>query len=397
MKKLFAARRRTLILGAVLLPLLLLFVWVSARTGPLAPVAVTVQTVQQRALAPALFGIGTVEARYTHKIGPTYAGRLSRVDVQPGDAVRAGQVLGEMDAVDLDDRIAAQGAAIRRAEAAVAAAEAQLQDATARHGFAQNQRRRYEQLWQAHAVSEEAIAAKSQELQVAQGGMNAARANLLATQQDAARLRSERDGLQRQRTNLRLVAPADGIVARRDADAGTTVVAGQTVLELIDQSDIWINTRFDQRHSGALKAGLPAQIRLRSLGQNLAGDLTRVELVADSVTEERLAKVVFKRLPQNLPALGELAEVSVALPPLPAAPVVPGASLHRVNGEIGVWRLREQALQFVAVTPGAADLDGNVQILRGLAAGDQIVVYSEHALTAHSRTAVVQRITGQAS
>lgn len=45
-----------------------LFVWVVTRAGPLAPVPVVVATVEERALTPALFGIGTVEARYTYLV-----------------------------------------------------------------------------------------------------------------------------------------------------------------------------------------------------------------------------------------------------------------------------------------------------------------------------------------
>jgi hypothetical protein len=112
----FPVSRRTAALVAVLGTLLVLFVWVALRSGPLAPVPVTVAEVESRAIAPALFGIGTVEARYTYRIGPTVPGRVLRVDVEVGDRVAAGQVLGEMDPVDLDQRLAAQDAAIRRAE-----------------------------------------------------------------------------------------------------------------------------------------------------------------------------------------------------------------------------------------------------------------------------------------
>ena len=112
--------------------------YVALRSGPLAPVPVTVATVESSAITPALFGIGTVEARYTHKIGPTFAGRLKRVEVKPGDQVKAGQLLGEMDPVDLDDRIGAQEAALKRAEASVLAVEAQIQEASARKTLRRN-------------------------------------------------------------------------------------------------------------------------------------------------------------------------------------------------------------------------------------------------------------------
>ena len=138
-------QRRTLVLIAVVLPLLALFGYVALRSGPLAPVAVTVATVQSRALTPALFGVGTAQARYVHKIGPTLAGRVLRLDAQVGDQVRAGQVLGEMDPVDLDDRLRAQ-------QAAVLSAEAALRQADARLAIAELQARRYERQHTASAI-----------------------------------------------------------------------------------------------------------------------------------------------------------------------------------------------------------------------------------------------------
>lgn len=59
MKKL-PLQGRTLALLAVIIPLLVLFIYVGLRSGPLAPVAVTVASVESRAITPALFGIGTL-------------------------------------------------------------------------------------------------------------------------------------------------------------------------------------------------------------------------------------------------------------------------------------------------------------------------------------------------
>jgi multidrug efflux pump subunit AcrA (membrane-fusion protein) len=142
---------------AVVEPLLALLIYVALRSGPLAPIPVTVTTAESRSIAPTLFGIGTVETHYTYRIGPTIAGRIKRVEVQVDDRVRAGQLLGEMDPVDLDDRIASQDAALKRAESGVLAAEAQVREASARKSYAENQASRYEQLLQVQSVSEEAV------------------------------------------------------------------------------------------------------------------------------------------------------------------------------------------------------------------------------------------------
>lgn len=398
MKRLLSTSRKTLILAAVLVPILGLFAYTALRSGPLAPVPVTVTTVEQREITPALFGVGTVEARYTHKIGPTFAGRLKRVEVQPGDVVKAGQLLGEMDPVDLDDRIGAQEAALKRAEATVLAVAAQIQEVGVRMTFAEAQAKRYELLLANRAVSTEAVDAKRQEFQVAQAAWSAARANLDAARQELARLRAERDGLMRQRANLRLLSPIDGIVTRRDADPGTTVVAGQAVAEVVEPGKIWINARFDQQRALGLQAGLPAQIVLRSLGgEALTGRISRTEPHADAVTEEVVAKVEFLRLPQALPPIGELAEVTVALTARKPMPVIPNASVQRIDGRLGVWLVDDGDLRFVAVKTGAADLDGRVQVLEGLKGGERVVVYSQKPLDARSRIKVVDRIKAKAS
>jgi RND family efflux transporter MFP subunit len=248
---------------------------------------------------------------------------------------------------------------------------------------------------QAGSSSAEAVEAKNQELQVADAGFSATRANLEVVRQEFARVRADREVLLRQRANLRLVAPMDGLVTLRHADPGTTVVAGQPVVEVIEPASLWINVRFDQLRATGLRAGLPARVVLRSqAGRSFAGKVLRIEPVADAVTEETLAKVVLDVLPEPLPPIGELVEVTVALPPLPIGPVVPNASVQRVEGQLGVWQLEGTTLRFAPIQVGAIDLDGRVQVLAGLAPGARVVVYSQRSLGAHSRVKLVERLPG---
>ncbi len=374
-------QRRMLTLIAVIVPLVVLLAYVALRSGPLAPVAVAEVRVESRTIRPALYGIGTVEARYTFRIGPTVAGRVKRLDVHVGDRVAAGQVLGEMDPVDLDDRIRSQAAALKRSEAAI-------REASARQAYASTQARRYEQLFAVRSTSEELLTTKRQELQVA-------KAALAGVREELARAASDLAGLRAQRTNLQLIAPVAGIVTQRDADPGTTVVAGQSVVEMVDPKSVWINTRFDQVSAAGLGAGLPARIVLRSRnGEAIQGHVLRVEPKADAITEETLAKVSFDEVPAILPPLGELAEVTVDLQPLPAAPVIPNAAVHRQGDRIGVWQIADGEPSFVPVALGRSDLDGQVQVVAGLEPGDHVVAYSEKALGPRSRIRVVERVPG---
>lgn len=389
---------RALAIIAAVVVLLALFVYGILYAGPLAPVAVTVVKVERQSIRPALFGIGTVGAHYTYQIGPTATGKLDRLFVDVGDSVRAGQVLGKMDPVDLDDRIAAQRAAIKGLEATMLTAEVQLRDAQARKAYAEGQAQRYTRLLQAHTTSEETLATQQQALQDALAGWDSARSALSAARQSVDSSRSTLQGLIAQRANLNLVAPVAGVVTARDVNPGSTVVAGTPVVEMLDPKSLWIDARFDQLTSTGLRAGLPVKIVLRSRsGQTDQGHVLWVDPLADSVTEETLAKVVFDRIPQPLPPLGELAEATVSLPTQPAMPVIPNASIQRIGGRTGVWLVSGGGLRYQPVKLGANDLDGHVQVLEGLKAGEQIVEYSQSALGTHTRIRIVAQIPGTPS
>lgn len=375
---------RTLSIVAVLVPLAALLGYVALRSGPLAPVAVTLVRVEQRALRPALFGVGNVEARQVHRIGPTAPGRLLRLGVEVGDTVKAAQVLGEMDPVDSDDRLRSQESFVKRTAATLA-------DAVARHAYAETQARRYEQLYAEMATSEELLAARRQDLQLASAALAAVRA-------DQARAQSDLQALRAQRGTLRLVSPVDGVVTAREVEPGSTVVAGQAVVEVVDPKSLWINTRFDQVSAGGLAATQPARVALRSRrGQVIEGQVQRTELRADAVTEELLAKVSFKATPQPLPPIGERAEVTVDLPALPEGPVIPNAAVQRQGQQVGVWTVQGDGLTFAPLKLGHTDLEGHVQVLDGLKAGDVIVLHSEKALGSRSRIHVVERVPGVGS
>ncbi|HRA63596.1 MAG TPA: efflux RND transporter periplasmic adaptor subunit [Burkholderiaceae bacterium] len=390
------ALRRTVSLGAIGLLLIGALAYVMRNTGPLAPVQVQLATVEEASLTPTLFGIGTVEARRGYLIGPTGAGRVLRVLVDVGDKVKAGQVLAEMDPVDLDDRLRSTAAAIERAGSTIVAARAQTVDAQARGELAAANTRRNADLASQGFISAGAMEGKTQELRSADAGVRSAQANLVAAGHELERIKAERTGLQQQRDNIRLRASQDGIVLARDAEPGSTVVAGQAVLRLIDPASLWVKARFDQGRSAGLAAGLPAEVVLRSNpATTLRGSVARVDLQGDSVTEERLAQIALDQLPSGT-GVGELAEVTLTLPATTPSLVVPNAAIRRVSGQVGVWLLQGSKLRFAALQLGSTGQDGRVQALEGLTRGDQVVVYSARSLTADTRIQVVRTLTAAA-
>ena len=120
--------KRFLILFAVL-TLLTSVVFVALRIGPLAPVRITTVRIENKSLTPTIFGIGGVEAQQSWLLGPLAAGRVLRVHVNVAQQVKLGQLLAEMDPLDLDQRYASQEALLLKAMSSLTAAQAQLDDA----------------------------------------------------------------------------------------------------------------------------------------------------------------------------------------------------------------------------------------------------------------------------
>jgi HlyD family secretion protein len=283
-------------------------------------------------------------------------------------------------------------ASLARAASMQTAAQAQLTDATARRALAAANTQRNQDLARQNFISAGALEARVQEQASAEAAMQAAQANLAGSGQDMVRIKAERAALAQQRDNVRLFAPADAVVTTRDAEIGSTVVAGQPVLRLIDPNSLWVKMRVDQGRSAGLATGLKASVVLRSQPHTaLPGTVARVELLADSVTEERLAQVAFDTPPAGV-SVGEMAEITLQLPATSNTLLLPNAAVQRQNSQTGVWRLEAGKPAFAPVQFGAQSLDGQVQVLKGLTKSDQVVVYSQKALSDGARISVVKTL-----
>ena len=355
--------------------------WLLYSKGPLGPPKVTVTDVQQQSFKAGVFGIGTVDARLTYAIGPTQAGRVLKVFADQGDKVAAGKVLGEMDPVDLEQKVTGAAASVAKAQSSLLAAEALVRDTASRRTLARTSAERYNALFKADALSREIVDVKNNEANAAQSAHESALAAMEAARGEVARANADYAALISQRYYVHLVSPVVGRVVSRVAGPGATVVAGQSVFRLIDPATLWIRTRIDQGRFQGIAVGQPAMIVLRSRpDKQLAGKVVRLEVQADSVTEERFVNVAFNEAPGILP-LGELAEVTIDFPPVANALVVPAAAVKKQGKQNGVWLLEGNTLRFQPVEIGAQSLDGKVQILTGISLQDTVVVYSQQLLS----------------
>lgn len=368
------------------------FAWVVTTQGPLAAVKVTLDKASRGSLSNGVFGVGTLEARHSFNLAPTMTSRVSRVLVDQGDAVHVGQLLAEMEVVDLQDRVHSSEQAAERSQYAISVAEAQLVEAQSRAQAAAAAYARIAELGAGGYVSQEMQDAKLHEKNAALASVAAANASLASAKLEQQRTRSEASGVSKVRAQTRLLSPVNGIVTARLAEPGVTVVAGQTVLQVIDPKSIWVKTRIEQKHAALVQAGQKAEIVLRSHpNQPLPGVVRRVEQMGDAITEERIVNVAFADNTIK-PVAGELAEVTIKLPPQEQVLSVPSAAVKKLEQQDGVWIMHQGKVVFKPVQVAASTLEGRTQILDGLNEGDEVIVYSQQALQSGMKVKAVTEI-----
>jgi HlyD family secretion protein len=226
---------------------------------------------------------GTVEATDAD-LGFNAPGRVAEVMVREGDRVRKGDVLGRLEASEIEARRAAAEAQLEAARAALAemeagarseevaqaraavrAAEQQLEDA-------RRDLERARTLHEGGAISQEALDKAGTRFEVAGAQLEQARQRLRALEAGPRRerVRAQRAAVQAAEAAVRqataaldytvVTAPFDGRVTTRHRDPGETVQPGQPVVTLLDPNDRWVRIYVAEDRIGAVRIGQPAVI-----------------------------------------------------------------------------------------------------------------------------------------
>jgi HlyD family secretion protein len=339
----------------------------------LRPVSVQVSQVE-RDVPVEVFGLGTVEARVTSKVGFKVSGVLVDLRADVGNRVAKGSVLARLDDREQSARVARTRAAIAQAEANVKRATASVEKARANYTNAKSISERRQKLVQTNSTSiESAETAQavqdaalgdfnlaSSEVEVARASINDAKAQQL---QETATLDFHT-----------LTVPYDAMVIARTKELGSALGAGEPVLTLIDPATVWVLAYIDESKAGEIRVGEPAAIVLRSQpGQRISGRVARIEPESDRVNEERRIAVAFGQIPAEF-NLGEQAEVYITTVHLAQPLLVPEAAITGLGKNQGtVWTVEDGRLQQHAVTLGHRLLDGRFEITGGVPSGALVV------------------------
>lgn len=322
---------------------------VRVERGMLRDLRITTRAAESRPAGEAVTVLGEIrvnEDAYA-EVGTSMAARVSHVLVGTGDSVRAGQALVELDSAE-----------IGRARAEVIAARARLELAR------QNAERR-------RALAAEQIVPQ-REAQAADAELTEAEALSRAAEQGLLAL----GAVEGVGSRIVLTSPIAGTILDRSALLGQTTDSARPLFVVGNLAKLWLVVHVFERDALRIKVPAKARVTLPALpGESVTGVATRVGSRVDPSS-----RTVDVRIELDNPtgvlrpgmsaaallALGDSSESVVAVP-------VEALQRHPQGWCVFVTRSEEGEFEMRPVGRGR-DLHGEVEILSGLRAGEQIVV-----------------------
>jgi HlyD family secretion protein len=353
------------------------------------PLPVDTAAVSRGPLRVTLDEEGETRVRDRFVVSAPFTGRILRVELEPGEPVRAGDVLAVLRPADvnlLDVRSrAASEARVRTAEAALGRARADRERARAELRFAESDFGRASALGKQGIVSKEAVEsaqlrvetrretlkAAEYEIQVAQSELAAARASLLEAGD------STRGG------EYEVHSPVDGSVLRRLRESESVIPAGEPLMEVGDPKNLEIVADLLSTDAARLRPGQPVEIEQWGGGKALAGRVKRVEpsgflkISALGVEEQRVNVIVdLTDPPEQRPGLGDgfRVEVRVVVWDSKDALQVPTSALFRDEQGWATYVMENGKAVRRRLEVGPQN-DQAAAILSGLKEGEKVIVH----------------------
>jgi HlyD family secretion protein len=278
------------------------------------------QVAERRGLEVTAEAAGQIEPIRLVEVKSKASGEITRLLVETGDAVKRGDLLGQVDPRDVRN--------------AYAQAEADLEVARARLTTAQAQKRRSEELRQANVITEQEYEAATFEEANARAQFVKAQVNL-----ELARERL---------SDVTIRAPSDGIIISKAVEEGTIIQSasqnisgGSIIFTMADLSEMQVRTLVDETDLGKIQPGQQARVSVEAFpGRTFVGTVMKIE--PQAVVEQNVTMFpVLVRLENRDGALkpGMNAEVIVEVARRDNIVTVPNAAVVSLRDAVAAGTL----------------------------------------------------------
>jgi RND family efflux transporter MFP subunit len=333
--------RLTWIVLAVAALVALFLVYRSMTQAP----RVEVITVEAGTIERVLAAVGRVRAEERVSVFPRVAGLITRFQKDEGDLVKAGDVLGEIDASQ-------PRSVLKQRQASTAGQRRQL--AQSEREFARSQ-----------SLLDKGFTTTA--------AYEAARLLVQRDREEILRLEAAETEAKSRLEDFIIRAPMDGRIVFRPVDAGQVVTLTTQVFELVSQSPPEVETDVDETLAGAIKLGMAARIAPAGMeGRSFSGKVTFVSPRVEPTTGGRTIRFSFEASPKDIPT-GLSADVNISVETRENALAIPRTAIGDASRAPFVALVRDGKLvrQDITFVDWPAE---RVIVTTGLKQGDQLAI-----------------------
>jgi HlyD family secretion protein len=291
-------RRKRIIIGSVIVVILVLIVGVAVAFshGGTKIDPSKLAKVEKGDLAKSVVATGKVEPITKVEVKSKASGIVKKLYVEYGDNVKQGQLLAQLDKLEIEAQVDQARAGLQAAEANLKSAQADYERAKvdAEGPDVPLLKRAYERnlgMAKDGVVSQSALDDAEKNYKLAVNKQNVARAQVTVLQAKIAQAQAEvaqdeanLKQLQEQLSYTDIVSPINGIVLSRDVEVGDAVssilVLGSSatlVMTIGDTSQVYVKGKVDESDIGHVYLGQPARIRVESFkDKTFKGVVTKI-------------------------------------------------------------------------------------------------------------------------
>lgn len=382
---------------------------------PAGAMPVKTEIVQSQPFVGRVTYTGSAVAYNDVGIFPRVQGRIVALAAYPGDHVKAGQVLAQLDTQELSSKLqeaqasqkassqqylaslSQQGQAsaqMRKAKDAIQAAKANLQ-------YRQEEIRRSQALVKDSVITQEEAQKDESDFRASQSEYQQALAELQAAQEGAkashfqsiaqrSQVTQARAAVQTQsiiRGYSRITAPQSGVITQRLVSPGTLVNPGTNILEMAQINPIRIQANVAESDVGRIRLGASVMVwnQKSAAKAPVLGKVSAIFPKTDLQSRTTLVEALIGNdKEQFLP--GDFVSVSIQTAKESSSLSVPTAALVERNQQQAVWVVRNGSAHLQYVSTGE-DNELRTAVIEGLHQGDEVIVQGQENLVEGSMVA----------
>src|SRR3954467_3619803 len=260
-------------------------------------VQINVEALRARDLEAIVSASGKIQPKRQVNISANTTGRVTRLAVEEGERVKAGQFLLEIDPRSLEGQLQRGEASVAAAESSLAQSRTNVEQARTSVEQAQTQLelarqtlKRQQDLWKDGLTTKQELERAENDVKVRESDVKSRESDVKARIQDIQtreqQIKQEQAGLATTRYNLNQVilsSPIDGLVTRRNIEQGETAVmgtmnnAGTVLLTVADMSVLEAEVEVDETEIPTVNLGQIAKVTIDAVpDRTFKGHVTEI-------------------------------------------------------------------------------------------------------------------------